>query len=162
MTDEVLDPKREEEDPGYLEDAAAQEEPVDQRKPYVHDPEVHGRDFRVEGNDVRDYVGVDPEYRTYANEYDAPILTDTERFHMTDQYDHLEGNIDEDEESDGAYVLTDEQRRILREAGQPVEGDVIAEDVPEGASEAKKPAGPVEPEGTKTNEQAPAPLFPAL
>jgi hypothetical protein len=75
----------------------------DQRAEYVHDPEVHGRDFRVEGNDVRDYVGVDPEYMTYANPGDAPMLTDTERFMYTSQYDHLEGNADEevaDEEVD--------------------------------------------------------------
>jgi hypothetical protein len=69
----------------------------DNRKEYVH-PEG-ARDYRVEGNDVRDYIGVDPEYMTYANETEAPILTDSERFLHTDQYDHLEGNADEDEES---------------------------------------------------------------
>lgn len=69
------------------------QEKSDQRAPYVHPEDA--RDYRVEGNDVRDYVGVDPEYMTYANPSDAPILTDTERFAYTEQYDHLEGNADE-------------------------------------------------------------------
>jgi hypothetical protein len=120
MNDKDLDPVREEGDPGYLEDAAVENdndetEPEDQRALYVHDPEVHGRDYRVEGNDVRDYYGVDPEYRTYANDTDKPIMTDTERFTFTDQYDHLVGNHSDDEvdsapdaESD---VLSEEEVR---------------------------------------------------
>jgi hypothetical protein len=73
------------------------EEVEDQRAPYEH---PGGRDFRVrdehdsEPQDVRDYIGVTEEYKTYANAYDAPILTDTERFVHTNQYDHLEGNLD--------------------------------------------------------------------
>lgn len=35
-----------------------------------------GRDFRVEGNDVENYVGVSPEYATYANETEAPLKGD--------------------------------------------------------------------------------------
>jgi hypothetical protein len=155
VTDENLDPDREVQDPAVEEekvdnasveesvDATPEEDvPVDQRKEYVHDPEVHGRDYRVEGNDVRDYIGVDPEYMTYANETDAPILTDTERFNYTDQYDHLEGNADEvtDEEiSVKTYELSDSQRAILREAGDPVEDDVVVKEESEkleGASEA--------------------------
>lgn len=68
------------------------------RAEYVH-PEG-ARDYRVEGNDVRDYIGVDPEYMTYANATEAPMLTDTERYDQTTQYDHLEGNY-ADEELDG-------------------------------------------------------------
>jgi hypothetical protein len=59
-----------------------------------------GRDFRVEGNDVSGYIGVDPEYQTYANPGDKPYLTDTERFLYTDQYDHLEGNADAEIEAE--------------------------------------------------------------
>lgn len=55
-----------------------------------------GRDFRVEGNDVSGYLGVDPEYMTYANETEKPHLTDQERYDYTNQYDHLEGNLDEE------------------------------------------------------------------
>lgn len=79
------------------EDAPAQVE--DQRAPYVH-PEG-ARDFRIRdepdgpAQDARDFIGVTEEYRTYANHYDAPILTDTERFVHTNQYDHLTGNVDE-------------------------------------------------------------------
>lgn len=70
----------------------------EQRAPYEH-PEG-ARDFRVEGNDVRDYVGVDAEYMTYANATEAPMLTDTERYDQTTQYDHLEGNADEELDGD--------------------------------------------------------------
>lgn len=35
--------------------------------------EAQGRDFRVEGNKVDGYVGVDPIYQTYANKTDAPV-----------------------------------------------------------------------------------------
>lgn len=35
-----------------------------------------GRDFRVEGNVVDGYIGVDAEYRTYANETEKPLLSD--------------------------------------------------------------------------------------
>lgn len=33
-------------------------------------------------NDLSGYVGVDPEYRNYANESHRPYLTDEERAHM--------------------------------------------------------------------------------
>lgn len=77
----------------------------DQRAEYVPvDPDA--RDYRVEGNDVRDYIGVDPEYMTYANETEAPGLTDKERFLYTEQYDHLEGNADEESEvPEGEHVV---------------------------------------------------------
>jgi hypothetical protein len=35
----------------------------------------NGRDFAVEGNDTSAYVGVSPEYRTYASETDAPLFS---------------------------------------------------------------------------------------
>lgn len=35
-----------------------------------------GRDFRVEDNDVDGYIGVNAEYRTYANETERPYITD--------------------------------------------------------------------------------------
>lgn len=35
-----------------------------------------GRNFAVEDNDTSNYVGVSPEYMTYANEYDAPLEAD--------------------------------------------------------------------------------------
>ena len=38
--------------------------------------ETVGRDFRVEGNDVSGYIGVDPEYRTYAGVDKKPFITD--------------------------------------------------------------------------------------
>lgn len=59
-----------------------------------------GRDYRVEGNDTSGYIGVDPEYMTYANETEKPHLTDEERYDYTDQFSHLEGNMDEEETAD--------------------------------------------------------------
>ncbi len=37
------------------------------------DDNPEGRDFRVEGNDVSQYVGTSPEYATYANDTEAPL-----------------------------------------------------------------------------------------
>lgn len=37
---------------------------------------TEGRDFRVDGNVVDGYIGVDPEYRTYANPNEKPLLSD--------------------------------------------------------------------------------------
>lgn len=41
-----------------------------------HDGEVN--QYAVEGNDLSGYVGVSPEYATYANETEKPSLTDEE------------------------------------------------------------------------------------
>lgn len=66
-----------------------------------------GRDYRVEGNDVSGYIGVDPEYMTYASVGQKPMLTDMERFTYTNQYDHLVGNADEpNEDSDSEFLLS--------------------------------------------------------
>lgn len=35
-----------------------------------------GREFAVEGNDTDGYIGAGPEYRTYANETEAPLSSD--------------------------------------------------------------------------------------
>ena len=37
---------------------------------------TEGRDFRVDGNVVDGYIGVDPEYRTYASPTEKPLLSD--------------------------------------------------------------------------------------
>jgi len=37
-----------------------------------------GRDYRVEGNKVDEYVAVSPEYATYANKTEAPLATPEE------------------------------------------------------------------------------------
>jgi hypothetical protein len=72
--------------------------------------EVDGRDFSVPGNDTSGYIGVSPEYMTYANETERPRLTDLEKWNHTDQLDHLEGNLDEDfePEDDGDIEGTGE------------------------------------------------------
>lgn len=55
-----------------------------------------GRDYRVEGNDTSGYIGVSPEYMTYANETEKPLLTSEEEWDYTNNLDHLEGNVDEE------------------------------------------------------------------
>ncbi len=60
---------------------------------------VDGRDYRVEGNDISGYVGVDPEYMTYANETEKPLNTAQEQWDLG-LLDHLEGNMDKAEECD--------------------------------------------------------------
>lgn len=45
-------------------------------------PQIDGRSWAVEGNDTSAYVGVDPEYRNYANDTERPYLTDDERKQM--------------------------------------------------------------------------------
>lgn len=49
-------------------------QPVDEER-----ESTEGRSFRIEGNDTSGYVGVDPEYRNYANETDKPIIGDEQR-----------------------------------------------------------------------------------
>lgn len=56
--------------------------------------QTDGRDYRVEGNDTRGYVGVDPEYQTYANETEKPLNTSQEEWDLG-LLDHLEGNMDQ-------------------------------------------------------------------
>lgn len=43
---------------------------------WLGDPEA--RNFAVEGNDLRGYIGVDPEYMTYADDTHKPYSTDEE------------------------------------------------------------------------------------
>lgn len=66
-----------------------------------------GRDYRVEGNDTSGYIGVSPEYMTYANETEKPLLTSQEEWDYTHNLDHLEGNLDEPEESEESEVVED-------------------------------------------------------
>lgn len=58
---------------------------------------IDGRDYRVEGNDISGYVGVDPEYMTYANETEKPLNTAEEQWDLG-LLDHLEGNMDGEDE----------------------------------------------------------------
>jgi hypothetical protein len=37
-----------------------------------------GRSFAVQGNDTSGYVGVSPEYRTYGNDIDKPLMTEAD------------------------------------------------------------------------------------
>lgn len=93
VSDETTDDKTTDDE--TTEDKAAEVEATEVEYVPAH-VEQGGRDFRVEGNDVSDYLGVDPEYMTYASVAEKPFLTDVERYDYTNQYDHLEGNADGD------------------------------------------------------------------
>lgn len=43
---------------------------------YVPAEGDEGRSFAVEGNDLSEYVGTNPEYMTYANETEAPLASE--------------------------------------------------------------------------------------
>lgn len=60
---------------------------------------VEGRDYRVAGNDISGYVGVDPEYMTYANKTEQPLNTAQEQWDLGLLND-LEGNMDNDKEDE--------------------------------------------------------------
>lgn len=45
-----------------------------------------GREFAVEGNDTDGYIGVSPEYRTYANETEAPVTGDDSPERKVEEY----------------------------------------------------------------------------
>lgn len=89
----------------------------------VEEPVIEGRDYRVEGNDVGGYLGVSPEYMTYANETEKPLLTDQEKWDYTNQLDHLEGNADEEVES--------EKSDETEETGEPIDPEVEDQQVGE-------------------------------
>lgn len=86
-----------------------------------------GRDYTVEGNDTSGYIGVSPEYMTYANETEKPLLTAQEEWDYTHNLDHLEGNADEDVEKE-----TEEESEVESEVKTESE-----------TQEVKKDSGPV-------------------
>lgn len=88
----------------------------------VEEVVTDGRDYRVEGNDVSGYIGVSPEYMTYANETERPLLTSQEEWNYTHNLDHLEGN--EPDESG-------ESVEVEKEDKEESEVEVEAEDDPE-------------------------------
>lgn len=85
-------------------DVVVEDEMAPEAAPEV---EVDGRDYRVEGNDISGYVGVDPEYMTYANETDRPLNTALEQWDLG-LLDHLEGNMDDEKKADETDAETAE------------------------------------------------------
>jgi hypothetical protein len=78
---------------------------------YEQDAPQDGRDYRVEGNDLENYISTSPEYMTYANETEAPLRADDSvEEEVADEFrDHLDslnlgGREDADSESDTAGV----------------------------------------------------------
>lgn len=92
------------------------------------------RVFALEDNDLSGYVGVSPEYRTYANETDKPMLSDDEKAFMKDR-----------------GLLTDVELAAENE-GQTVSpaGEVVTEESPEESSEDPERDGDTK--TTKNNE----------
>lgn len=81
------------------------------------DDGTDGRDFRVEGNDTDAYVGVNPEYMTYANETEAPAAAE-EGVEKALEEQHKERLKDIEASTAGAGIHG--RRPLLREA-DPVE-----------------------------------------
>jgi hypothetical protein len=89
---------------------------------------TEGRDFRVEGNVVDGYIGVSPEYRTYAQETEKPLLsdedvellmrsdtpTDVERLTMQSA-GLVETAPDEEEDEAPSKVLSDENDESVKD-----------------------------------------------
>lgn len=92
----------------------------------VDEPVNQPRNFTLEGNDTSGYVGVDAEYRNYANEIDRPYLTDEEREHLKT-----------------VGQLTDDEK-LAAQQEQPADEQVVAE-------EPEEPVAPETPGQTKTN-----------
>jgi hypothetical protein len=95
---------------------------------------TEGRDFRVEGNVVDGYIGVSPEYRTYANPNEKPLLSDedVEFLQRTDLMTDVEaltetmvqnGQVagpEDDDESDKDDKSGDEESKTAAKAKAPV------------------------------------------
>lgn len=100
-----------------------------------------GYDYRVDGNDASGYIGVSPEYQTYANPLNKPMLSDAERLLHTDQYDHLIGNADDEgnlivnDEGNGDSKIDENETQNDREKDQP-----DAESMIDGAPSETNPA----------------------
>ena len=45
-----------------------------------------GREYAVEGNELDEYVGANPEYMTYANETEKPYASEGAEAEVTDQF----------------------------------------------------------------------------
>lgn len=83
------------------------------------------RNFTLEGNDTSGYVGVDPEYRNYANETDKPLLGDDERIRLAEV-----GLLTDDEKLAIQTESGDEKLAVQAESGeepQPIDADADAD-----------------------------------
>lgn len=120
-----------------------------------------GRDYRVEGNDVSGYIGVDPEYMTYSNPGEKPILTDAEKWDYTNQLDHLEGNMDgEDEQASSDQDVNDvnasdsDSDVVAVDVHDNSDGDSDGDAVPHDTAD-QSSGEPVEAEQAGNDEAAP-------
>lgn len=70
------------------------------------------RNFAVEGNDLSGYIGVDPEYMTYADETHKPYSTDEEVLPPAEQLMFEEGDDEDDEGDDPDQVPNKTQAEV--------------------------------------------------
>lgn len=113
-----------------------EDESVRERDVVVEEVVIEGRDYRVEGNDVSGYIGVSPEYMTYANETEKPLLTSQEEWDYTHNLDHLEGNEpdevessvekEDEEESEVEVEAEDDSDKKKQENPTPVRQTVVS------------------------------------
>jgi hypothetical protein len=116
------------------------------------DEDTPGRDFRVEGNEVSGYYGVDPAYATYANETEAPLRTTEGPEAQVEKRAYSEKRDDEDVTGNGNLA------EVPADLTSP-ESDVTATDESETkAPVTTEPSTPVAPE-TKTAPTKSAPTL---
>ena len=125
MADEVDNrPTEQKEREQWYKDQAAV---IAGEKPDSRDP-GEARVMVVEGNDVSDYVGVDPMYQNYANETEKPLKAEegvdyvAESVHAAGGLSTNEGAVVTDGTGDGEvqveeFLLRLEERELAREHG---------------------------------------------
>lgn len=106
-----------------------------------------GRDFRVEGNEVEQYIGTSPEYATYANETEAPLKAegDNPELVVFEQFAaspvpavlRLEGNI----ELEGELAQKEDAEQAAADTSD-TGADSSADTTGEGTEAAKKATAP--------------------
>jgi hypothetical protein len=73
------------------------------------------RNFAVEGNDLSGYIGVSPEYMTYADETQKPYSTDEEVLSPAEQLMFQEDG-DDDAKADDADAKKEEPKKAVASA----------------------------------------------
>lgn len=102
-----------------------------------------GRSWAVEGNDTSGYVGVDPEYRNYANETEKPILTEKDRDFMDTM--GMQSDVDREDNT----VIAEDQQLPHRDAESQ---DVEVAPALGSASEEVEESGSTDSESAKKEE----------
>lgn len=98
-----------------------------------------GREFAVEGNDTDGYIGAGPEYRTYANETEAPLSSDEDSAEQK-VADYFVETLNTDQVKPGAQASTESDKAgdtEPKDAGQePEKKETVGAQKPSGSKSA--------------------------